>query len=128
MHGAAAIRKRVRNRNPSPCTQKKKNPSTSRCTDTLHPPQGVKDEADALFKKGLFEQAAEVYSTAVGELGDEEDYQHERCLCYNNRAACRLQIRDYAATIADCGEVLCVDGDNVKALVRRAMSYEGLER
>lgn len=90
--------------------------------------KAAKEAADDLFKKGLFEQASEGYSCTLALLADEQTYQPERSLCFNNRAACRLQIRDYAATIADCGEVLCSDPDNVKALVRRAMSYEGLER
>mmetsp|Transcript_32564 Transcript_32564/g.82087 ORF Transcript_32564/g.82087 Transcript_32564/m.82087 type:complete len:605 (-) Transcript_32564:24-1838(-) len=88
----------------------------------------LKDKADEMFKKGLFEQAADVYSESLGALGEAEEFEGERTLCYSNRAACRLQVRDYGATIADCNEVLCVDEDNVKALLRRAQSNEGLER
>jgi hypothetical protein len=88
----------------------------------------IKEEGDTLFKKSLFDKAAEAYSAALQRLGEADEYACERTVCYNNRAACRFQIRDFPATIADCNEVLGVDSDNVKALVRRGLSYENLER
>jgi hypothetical protein len=88
----------------------------------------LKEEGDTLFKKSLFDKAAETYSAVLQVLGEADEYSCERTVCYNNRAACRFQIRDFPATIADCNEVLAGDSANVKALVRRALSYENLER
>ena len=47
---------------------------------------------------------------------------------YSNRAACYKQISNFDGTISDCTAVLEVDPDNVKALIRRAQAFEGVER
>lgn len=90
--------------------------------------RAAKEEGDQLMKQGLFEAAAERYSHAVDLLGDSDAVAQERRVCFSNRAGCRLQLRDYGSVIADCGEVLAVDGRDVKALVRRGLAYEGLEK
>jgi tetratricopeptide (TPR) repeat protein len=90
--------------------------------------RGVKEQGDQLMRQGMFEAAAERYSAALDALGDGEDLVQERRVCFSNRAGCRLQLRDYGSVIADCGEVLAVDGCDVKALVRRGLAYEGLEK
>lgn len=45
-----------------------------------------------------------------------------------NRAACYKQISNFDGVIEDCTAVLEVDPENVKALVRRAQAFEGVER
>ena len=47
---------------------------------------------------------------------------------HSNRAACYKQISNFDGVIEDCTAVLEVDPDNVKALVRRAQAFEGVER
>ena len=42
--------------------------------------------------------------------------------------ACYKQISNFDGTIADCTAVLEVEPQNVKALVRRAQAFEGVER
>ena len=52
----------------------------------------------------------------------------EQAVCCLNRAACNLQVREYGQVIADCGQVLDLDPDNVKAYLRRGLAYEGTGR
>ena len=47
---------------------------------------------------------------------------------HSNRAACYKQISNFDGVIEDCTAVLEVDPENVKALVRRAQAFEGVER
>jgi stress-induced-phosphoprotein 1 len=48
------------------------------------------------------------------------------CLCI--KSACYKQISNFDGVISDCSAVLEVDPDNVKALIRRAQAFEGVER
>jgi tetratricopeptide (TPR) repeat protein len=43
-------------------------------------------------------------------------------------AACYKQISNFDGVISDCSAVLEVEPDNVKALIRRAQAFEGVER
>ena len=43
-------------------------------------------------------------------------------------SACYKQISNFDGVISDCTAVLEVDPENVKALIRRAQAFEGLER
>jgi stress-induced-phosphoprotein 1 len=45
-----------------------------------------------------------------------------------NYTACYKQISNFDGVIADCTSVLEVEPQNVKALVRRAQAFEGVER
>ena len=47
---------------------------------------------------------------------------------HSNRAACNKQISNFDGVIEDCTAVLEIDHENVKALVRRAQAFEGVER
>jgi stress-induced-phosphoprotein 1 len=42
--------------------------------------------------------------------------------------ACYKQISNFDGVISDCTAVLEVDPENVKALIRRAQAFEGVER
>jgi stress-induced-phosphoprotein 1 len=44
------------------------------------------------------------------------------------QTACYKQVSNYDGTIADCTAVLEVEPQNVKALLRRAQAFEGVER
>ena len=52
-------------------------------------------------------------------------YDH---IWYRRIPACYKQISNFDGTIADCTAVLEVEPQNVKALVRRAQAFEGVER
>jgi stress-induced-phosphoprotein 1 len=47
---------------------------------------------------------------------------------YFFKTACYKQISNFDGVISDCSDVLEVDPDNVKALIRRAQAFEGVER
>ena len=77
------------------------------------------------FKNGAYEDAISYYTRAI-ELSDEND--PDRATYFVNRATCHAQSSSYKQVIGDCGEALAVNENNVKAFLRRAMAYEGLER
>ena len=47
---------------------------------------------------------------------------------HHHHAACYKQISNFDGVISDCTAVLEVEPDNVKALIRRAQAFEGVER
>jgi len=94
-------------------------------------PNGCKSAEDAkilgnsLFGQGKYEQAAIFYSRAIeltpGSTPEKANY-------FANRAACHQQVHNYKSVISDCNDALNIDGNHVKALLRRAIAYEGLEK
>merc|ERR1711991_129676 len=90
----------------------------------LSPAMQAKHEGNALYKDGKFPEAIEVYTRAYNLATNDE----ERVALLNNRAACRFQNRDFRQCIADCSEALSLDEKNVKALLRRGLAYENIEK
>ncbi|KDO16555.1 hypothetical protein SPRG_17929, partial [Saprolegnia parasitica CBS 223.65] len=79
-----------------------------------------------LFKSAQFEKAIGIYTEAIEAC--EKDSSPVAISCYNNRAACHQQLSNFSAVIRDCSHVLEVEPTNQKALLRRGLAYEGLER
>jgi len=94
--------------------------------EALPEAERAKEEGNVLFRKGLFEAAAEKYSEALG-LCDEPTGALALSL-RNNRAACSHQISDFSAVITDTNFVLEHEPRNFKALSRRMLALEPLER
>eukprot|EP00658_Telonema_sp_P-2_P025149 TRINITY_DN20128_c0_g1_i1.p1 TRINITY_DN20128_c0_g1~~TRINITY_DN20128_c0_g1_i1.p1 ORF type:complete len:299 (+),score=83.14 TRINITY_DN20128_c0_g1_i1:56-952(+) len=91
----------------------------------------VKDEGNAAFKNGQFPVAIETYTKAVGmlaKLPSTKATDTLLCACLGNRAACRIQERDFEMGIEDCDLVLEKQPKNAKALVRRGTCYEHIEK
>merc|ERR1711871_232706 len=44
------------------------------------------------------------------------------------KASCYKQLSNFDGTIDDCSQVLEVDPENIKAMVRRAQAFEAVER
>ncbi|KAJ0404143.1 hypothetical protein P43SY_008701 [Pythium insidiosum] len=86
----------------------------------------LKEEGNDAFKKAHFERAIELYTEAL-EASDRQD-SPLALSCYNNRAACNQQLSAFSAVVRDCTHVLEYEPQNQKALLRRALAYEGLER
>jgi len=86
----------------------------------------TKEEGNALFKRGMFEAAAEKYSAALKECDDQECGM--ALAIRNNRAACFHQLSDYHSVVKDTSFVLQRDPCNFKALSRRMLALEPLER
>ncbi|XP_051932319.1 mitochondrial import receptor subunit TOM34 [Hippocampus zosterae] len=80
----------------------------------------LKEEGNALVKKGAHAQAAEKYTQSIFHYGKE-------AATFTNRALCYLALKRYHDAVSDCGAALAVDGANVKALYRRAQAYKELK-
>jgi len=86
----------------------------------------LKEEGNALFKKGLFEQALDVYNKALSSC---KDPHGELALAIrNNRAGCHHQLSNFKAVVEDSSFVLEHQPENLKALMRRMLAYEPLEK
>ena len=59
---------------------------------------------------------------------DKGPSQELKIKCLSNRSACYKQLSNFDGTIDDCSQVLEVDPENVKAMVRRAQAFEAVER
>jgi len=88
-----------------------------------------KERGDEKYKNADFEGAIELYTHCLEALRREGNRNTDlRMKALSNRAACYKQISNFDGVIADCTEVLEIEPDNVKALVRRAQAFEGVER
>jgi len=93
---------------------------------SLSGPEKKKEEGNALFKKGLFEQALVVYTAALKLCKDEKG---EMALAIrNNRAGCYSQLSDFHSVVKETNFVLEHQPDNAKALLRRMQALEPLEK
>lgn len=88
----------------------------------------TKTEANDLFKNGQIEEAVKKYTTAIKVCGTSEKDKLVKADCYANRAACYRQLYNSKAVVEDCTECLKLNPNHVKALIRRAQSYESLEK
>jgi stress-induced-phosphoprotein 1 len=88
-----------------------------------------KERGDEKYKAANFEEAIEMYSKCIAQLEREGKTQSDLAVkTYSNRAACYKQLSNYDGVIGDCTAVLEIDPENVKALIRRAQAFEGVER
>lgn len=88
-----------------------------------------KEKGDEKYKAANFEGAVEEYTKCLDDLKKEGKELSELALkAHSNRAACYKQVSNFDGTIEDCTAVLEIDPENVKALIRRAQAFEGLER
>jgi len=86
--------------------------------------QIAKQEGNLAFKEGRFEEALAQYSKAL-EL---TTMPSEKSVLHSNRAACFAQHQNWSEGLKECNKALEYDPKNVKALLRRGLAYEGLER
>jgi len=95
----------------------------------LSPVERFKEKGDTSYKAANFEEAVGHYTKCLDQLQAEGKSGSDLALkAYANRAACYKQISNFDGVISDCTAVLEVDPENVKALIRRAQAFEGLER
>ena len=109
----SSLNTRIRERNDAATPAKVQNADEAR---TL---------GNSLFGVGKYDQAAAFYTRAI------ELYKGpcaEKANCFSNRAACHQQVHNYKAVVDDCNKALELDGDHPKALMRRAIAFEGLEK
>jgi len=88
-----------------------------------------KERGDDAFKNAQFENAIDHYTKCLTGLQKSGKSLSELAMkAHANRAACYKQISNFDGVIEDCTAVLEGDPENVKALVRRAQAFEGVER
>lgn len=88
-----------------------------------------KEKGDEAYKAANFEGAVEHYTKCIEALRSEgKDLSQLALKAHSNRAACYKQISNFDGTIEDCTAVLEIEPENVKALIRRAQAFEGVER
>jgi stress-induced-phosphoprotein 1 len=95
----------------------------------LTPVARFKEKGDTSYKNANFEDAVGHYTKCLDQLQSQGKSGSDLALkAYANRAACYKQISNFDGVISDCTAVLEVDPENVKALIRRAQAFEGVER
>mmetsp|Transcript_13943 Transcript_13943/g.26103 ORF Transcript_13943/g.26103 Transcript_13943/m.26103 type:complete len:326 (+) Transcript_13943:135-1112(+) len=96
---------------------------------SLSPVERHKEDGDQAYKNANFEDAVQHYTKCLDQLEKEGKQQSDLAMkAYANRAACYKQISNFDGVISDCTAVLEADPVNVKALIRRAQAFEGVER
>uniref|UniRef100_A0A1I7RKR3 TPR_REGION domain-containing protein n=2 Tax=Bursaphelenchus xylophilus TaxID=6326 RepID=A0A1I7RKR3_BURXY len=84
----------------------------------------LKEDGNKRFQRGEYQEAIDLYTEAL-QLQPENAL---RIVLYRNRAMVRLKIEDYEGAENDCDKVLELDGADSKALYRRALAREQLEK
>lgn len=82
--------------------------------------QTLKEEGNALVKKGEHKKAIEKYTQSL-------KHNPTEITTYTNRALCYLSVKQYRDAVRDCDEALMMDNGNVKALYRRAQAHKELK-
>lgn len=88
----------------------------------------IKEEGNEAYKSGRIEEAVNIYTRAINAAKNTEKDIAIKCDCLANRAACRRQLYLPEECIADCNEVLAIQPNHIKALIRRAQAYESMEK
>merc|ERR1712187_1090999 len=86
----------------------------------------LKEEGNALFKKGLFEPALEVYAKALKACADPKGEM--AIAIHNNCAGCYHQLSNFHGVVEETNFVLEHQPENTKALMRRMLALEPLEK
>lgn len=92
---------------------------------SLQAAEQLKKEGNDLFKDGEYERALEKYTAALSAC--HPSCHAERSVFHCNSAACHVKLGNFRAGKAQCDEALSLNGDYVKALMRRILCLERLD-
>ncbi|XP_014668124.1 PREDICTED: sperm-associated antigen 1-like [Priapulus caudatus] len=79
-----------------------------------------KDKGNEAFASGDYQEALLYYSRSIS--------YSPLAASYNNRALAHIKLENYETSIEDCNTVLQMEAGNIKALMRRGLSYKALRR
>ena len=96
-------------------------------TARLEEAQRCKERGNKRVAGQQYPQAIKEYTAAI-ELAGEDASAKNLSIYYGNRAQCHFALEAYDQAIEDCNASLDYDPKYVKALVRRATTYEKLQR
>lgn len=88
----------------------------------------LKAQGNDLFKSQEFEKAIAKYQQALQHPLTESGNNKIYISCWNNISECRKQLHDHAGTVEAASMVLEYDQHNIKALLRRGLAFESLEK
>jgi len=88
--------------------------------------QRAKEEGNDYFRTGKIPQAIDAYTKALGLCTEQE--ANVKADIYCNRAACYVQLYEPLKVINDCTECLEIQPMNTKALLRRGLANESLDK
>lgn len=88
-----------------------------------------KIEGNEFFKRGKIQEAIDKYTRALsGAKGDDDKIKQLKADCYANRAACYVQLYEPQKVRDDCNAALLLVPNHFKALLRRGLALESLEK
>ncbi|ESO86302.1 hypothetical protein LOTGIDRAFT_195247, partial [Lottia gigantea] len=87
--------------------------------------QGKKEEGNVAFRAGQYQQAYDLYTTA---LSIDQYNKSTNSKLYCNRATVSAKLGKHEDCIKDCTEAIELDSSYVKAYLRRARSYMEVEK
>ncbi|TNN08065.1 Protein unc-45A [Schistosoma japonicum] len=85
-------------------------------------PNELKTEANELFKKGLYQEAVDLYDRCLN-LCDSDN--NMKLVLQSNKAQCYLNLSNYNDALTTALEALSISPGDPKALYRCAQAYEG---
>ncbi|XP_077992499.1 uncharacterized protein LOC144446576 [Glandiceps talaboti] len=88
--------------------------------------QELKNKGNEFYKNEEYGEAIDAYTNAL--LTCPLCYKKERAIMYSNRAACHLRMDENEEAIVDCSKALELHSVYVKALLRRAQTYEKVDK
>jgi len=105
---------------------KKNKPKINADGSPLSIAQRAKEEGNDHFRLGKIPEAIAAYNKALGLCTEKE--QNVKADIFCNRAACFVQLYEPHKVLNDCTECLQISPMNVKALLRRGLAYESLDK